>query len=326
MQGGGAISYILQHYQSSECQLRTLTRNASSPAAIKLAEKGVHVIQGDSSQREDLNKLLNGATHVFALTFSDFEKNRELDNGRLLAQTIAQTQSITHVVFSGGQRTGIDVLDVKAKIESEMREIWSQSQEAKRHLQWVLFLHSSFFYENLLTKSGTKRVHRSETDANSILFKAPLPSNLAVPMVSATDIGRAAGYALLNSDKFSDLASLLNKPQSRIEELKSIQLIGQIADGETFAERFNAASREIGQGMTATYQASGANRATLAKDLPPKEAAAIEIMYKWYESMADNAKRSADDVHNCSSRFPGVVRNIHEWMKQEGLAAIIRVL
>lgn len=318
-QGKGAIDMLLSN--NNQVIIRTMTRNVSSPEAQALMQRGVEVMSGSVHNERDLTQLLQGATHVFAVTFSDFEQGRELKSGQLLGKMISRTQSITSVVFSGGQRTGIAVLDTKADIEEELKGQIA-NEEAMNHLKFVLFLHSSFFYENLITKTGTKRVFK--TDDGSIVFKAPLPKDLSVPMVSSYDIGRAAGYAFLYPDKFQSYAAVGRSQSVKLFQAQPIQLVGQVASGDTFAEQFTLQSKDLG--LAATYEASGANRTTLSQQLPPKEAAALELMYQWFEKMADQTKDSHKNVDLCSKLFPGIVRNVHHWMKDEGHSKILKLL
>jgi hypothetical protein len=51
--------------------------------------------------------------------------------------------------YSGGERTGLPFLDVIYKIEQYARSL---------QLPFAVFLHTVFFYENLITKKGSKRV------------------------------------------------------------------------------------------------------------------------------------------------------------------------
>ena len=318
-QGKGVIDALLASTGTNrKIEIRTMTRNNSSLEAKALMARGVQVLSGSVGDERALARFMDGVTHVFAVTFSDFEQGRELASGKLLAKVIERTDSVSSVVFSGGQRTGIDVLDTKSKIEDEMRTVFA-SQRSLSHLRRVLFLHSSFFYENLLTKVGTKRVF--SLDDGSVLFKAPLPKDISIPMVSSYDIGRAAAYAFLHPEEL--------EPYSRIDSttvqngaltVPPIRLVGQVADGDTFVKHFSALT-----GKVARYEPSGASRETLAKQLPPKEAAALELMYQWFEKMAHQAIEGEADMTLCRQVFPDIVRNVSEWMK-EGKSKILDLI
>lgn len=53
------------------------------------------------------------------------------------------------VVVSGGERIGVDAMDNKANIEEYLRSL---------PLPKVVYLHTAFFFENVATKRGTRRV------------------------------------------------------------------------------------------------------------------------------------------------------------------------
>ncbi len=54
------------------------------------------------------------------------------------------------MVFSGGERIGVDAMDNKAKIEESLRALPLPGK--------LVVLHTAFFYENVATKRGTRRV------------------------------------------------------------------------------------------------------------------------------------------------------------------------
>jgi hypothetical protein len=72
--------------------------------------------------------------------------------GRNLGDAAAAAH-VPLVVFSGGERIGVDAMDNKIKIEEYLRGLpWAESK-AK-----LVVLHTAFFYENVATKRGTRRV------------------------------------------------------------------------------------------------------------------------------------------------------------------------
>lgn len=93
---------------------------------------------------------------------------------------------------SGGEKTGIPFLDVKHEIEMYIRSL---------KLPYNVFLHTCYFYENLVSKGGNKRVQADSE--HGLIFSTPLPKDLPIPMISAFDIGRIAAEVLMNPDKFT---------------------------------------------------------------------------------------------------------------------------
>jgi hypothetical protein len=64
-----------------------------------------------------------------------------------------------------------------------------------------VYLHTAFFYENVATKRGTKRVRvtRDPQDGHvtQYAFSIPLLQDMRIPFISPMDIGRVAATVLL---------------------------------------------------------------------------------------------------------------------------------
>ncbi len=83
-----------------------------------------------------------GVYGVFGMTFSDFEGGTEYQTGVNLAD-MAKDNDIQHLVFSGGEHTGIPFLDVKYNIEQVRRIaiIWISILTS---IKWSLLLSFTF--------------------------------------------------------------------------------------------------------------------------------------------------------------------------------------
>lgn len=138
---------------------------------------------------------------MFGMTFTSFdEKDKELEQGKVLADAIKR-HNISNFVFrfilrnflmnSGGEHIDVPFLDTKHEIELYMRSL---------NLNHAVYLHTAFFYENLIVKKGMKRVNST---ANEILFTGGLPRQLKIPMIAVEDIGRIAAFILMNMQNFS---------------------------------------------------------------------------------------------------------------------------
>lgn len=207
-QGGAAIDYLVSGAHGlriPEENIRILTRNLSSEASRRLLEKhpGLKLIEGSHHDPQALDRLLKGAHGVFGITFSDPRPGFEFKAGVALAEAVARHRdTITTFVFSGGMRTGIEGLDVKADIQQVLLQqlgdsaASSSKEEPPRSIPCQTYLHTSFFYENIVLKGSSLRV---SLEGDSYVFRAPLDSNLTVPMVSSMDIGRVAGHILLHT-------------------------------------------------------------------------------------------------------------------------------
>ncbi len=95
-QGKGVIDALLASTGTNrKIKMRTMTRNNSSQEAKALTARGVQVMSGSVGDARALLRFLDGVTHVFAVTFSDFEQGRELASGKqLLAKVIERTDSV----------------------------------------------------------------------------------------------------------------------------------------------------------------------------------------------------------------------------------------
>lgn len=144
LQGSGCLKDL---QASGRFRLRTVTRNAKSAAAQALAAQGVEVLQGTLLDRPFLDQAMAGVAALFLATFSDHD-GTEVTQGKNLGDA-AVAAGVPLVVFSGGERIGVDAMDNKIKIEEYLRGL---------PLRKAVYLHTAFFYENLATKRGTRRV------------------------------------------------------------------------------------------------------------------------------------------------------------------------
>ena len=120
-QGGAAARHLL----AGGWRLRGLTRNLKGPAATRLAAAGVELVEGDMSDPAALDRLVQGAHGLYAVT--DFFRNglaREVEQGRLLAAAAARA-GVRHLVFPSvalsDQRTGIPYFEAKVAIEQHVQ-------------------------------------------------------------------------------------------------------------------------------------------------------------------------------------------------------------
>lgn len=121
-QGGAAARHLLA---AGGWRLRGLTRDAKRSAAARLADAGVELVEGDMSDAAALDRLVQGAYGLYAVT--DFFRNglvREVEHGRLLAGAAARA-GVRHIVFPSvalsEQRTGIPYFEAKVAIEQHVR-------------------------------------------------------------------------------------------------------------------------------------------------------------------------------------------------------------
>jgi len=210
-------------------------------------------------------------------------------------------------VIIGGMRTGIEGLDVKADIEDMLIKTLTTidddgDSKKMRPVPCQVYLHTSFFYENLVVKGPSMRVFRESTP-NSFVFRAALPSNISVPMVSSEDIGRSAASILLRTRSLSSSeqsvlgwCGRVDQRHSRVKSEKTrsdssarhpysvhqVPLIGDVVSGPAFAKEFaQTVSNQDHQKQRfeARYEAVPL---TAMKGLDPRDLERLQRMYDWY--------------------------------------------
>ena len=288
MQGGAVIDLLLESGISPSSNIRTLTRNASSPAAKRLSvKKDIEVVEGSQDignvedpaymqKVEELKsvywQLLDGAECVFALTFTQYDDGtREKRLGEILFESIAASPSIKLVVFSGGERTGIHLLDAKADIEDIGRQVL-RSTDIR-----CVFLHSSFFMENILIKGKHKR-YRS-LSAKHYELSLPLPIDRRIAMISAWDIGNIAAKLLLN--RFLENSG---------QPFDSFQIVGDIVSPQSFLQSIKASLPEFEFDYRQTHfdelkEAMGEAQTTLVRQ-----------MYEAYYNQNSNEENTREQI------------------------------
>lgn len=296
-QAAAALDRILSEREDVTAlwTLRCLTRNPDSPSVRHLEALGVNIITsthtstGSPPSTAMLDQLLGGATALFLVTYSSFgSPDGELQEARAWGEAAVQ-HGVRVVVFSGGPRSGIAPLDAKADVEDHLRTL---------PLARAIFVHSSFFFENLVAKGGEPRlaacslrddaarrggarhdrhvvdqsVDASDGDNEgassgrdsavvaSVTFTNPLPPDLPVVMHSAADIGVAAAIAILQPARF--------------RSGQQVRVVGSRCTPSQFARAFTDAT-----GADATYsqmELSVLERAVFPDD--PAAGAAVSVM------------------------------------------------
>ncbi|GAB5033289.1 Hypothetical protein NocV09_01300300 [Nannochloropsis oceanica] len=275
--------------------MRTITRNARSKPAVALAAQGVELYQGTLLDRPFLDKAMAGVDVLFLATFSDHD-GTELRQGKNLGNA-AVAAGVQRVVFSGGERIGVDTMDNKIKIEEYLRTL---------PLPHVVYLHTAFFFENVATKRGTKRVRVTRDPRQGHItqytFSIPLLQDMRIPFISPTDIGRVAATVLL--------APITQFPSGSI-----LPIAGDVLSPREFV---SAVARLTG--AKATYTQLSLD---FFRRLPIPGAELIVQMYEWYHAGCPGEGHSRDPA--ATRALCTHVRNVEEWLQSDGLALIDRM-
>ncbi|MBK7860333.1 MAG: NmrA/HSCARG family protein [Archangiaceae bacterium] len=189
-QGGAAVERLLarQRYR-----LVALTRDAASPKARALAERGVQVEQGDLLDPAALHRIFTGAHGVFGVTqpwSADYKKvdaAGEVQQGKNLIDACVKC-SVKHLVLSTAMQledkpTGLPHLDSKQDIERHLRATPAP----------FTLLRPGTFIENIgLPFFAVKRGK----------LRGFVDSDAKLPFMSAHDVGEAAAVAFDAPDRW----------------------------------------------------------------------------------------------------------------------------
>jgi uncharacterized protein YbjT (DUF2867 family) len=173
---GGAVAFNLLDRGHD---VRALTRNPESPAALALVEEGAELISADFDDPAALTAAMEDVHGVFAMS-TPFEGgvDTEIAQGKALALA-AHDAGVRHFVYTsvaGADRdTGIPHFDSKWQIEQYIRSIGVPYTV----LAPVYFMENVFFPDVL---AGIKQG----------VFASPLPPDRLLQQVAVADIGRFA--------------------------------------------------------------------------------------------------------------------------------------
>src|SRR5712671_7170711 len=116
-QGGAVVEALLTRGH----QVRALTRNPASPAAIRLREQGVEIAVGDFTDHDSLVRAIRGADAVYAMS-TPYEQGPENETAQGITMTdAAKAAGVAHLisssVASANRATGIPHFDSKYAVE-----------------------------------------------------------------------------------------------------------------------------------------------------------------------------------------------------------------
>lgn len=201
---GGAVARELL---SRGYQVRALTRNPGQPAAAALAALGADVVQGNYDDTESLQRAMEGATGVFAVTdFWEHGKAREIEHGRALIAA-AEDSGVGHFVFSSvagaDDDTGLAHFDSKLEIEQTLAD----SDLAYTVLRPVEFM-DNWRYAREALMNGQ--------------YINPRSANQPHQWIAASDIGFFAAEAFDNPDTWTGRVVEIAGDELTLRELVAV--------------------------------------------------------------------------------------------------------
>jgi uncharacterized protein YbjT (DUF2867 family) len=193
-QGGGVVRALLDQ---QDWQVRAVTRNARSKAALRLAELGCDVVEADLITPATLLEALQGSYGVFAVTnfWDRATRMGEFEQGRNLVHAARET-GIQHFIWStlpdyqalsGGKYT-VPHFTSKARVDTEVK-----TAGFRHHT----FVEAPFYFQNFLTLHAPRK-----TPDGRELWRYPADKHKCrFPCGDIEDLGKIVAAALNQPEK-----------------------------------------------------------------------------------------------------------------------------
>jgi len=183
---GGAVVDALTSGEHGTFTVYGLTRDKESEAARALSERGVVVVEGDTTDEDRMAALCTGMDGVFVVT-TPYEAGvpSELEQGRVLINAAADAGA--HVVFTSAAgsflQIGVPFVDSKHVVEQNCYD-----REMRRTI-----VRPVYFMQNFEAMAEAIR------DGELAL---PLAPDVELELVDAADVGRIAATAFADPVAF----------------------------------------------------------------------------------------------------------------------------
>ncbi len=182
-QGGAVVEALLTRGH----QVRALTRNPASPAAIRLREHGVEIAVGDFTDHDSLVRAIRGADAVYAMS-TPYEQGAEKEIAQGMTITdAAKAAGVAHFIYSSvasaNRATGISHFDGKYAVE--------------KHLQAsgvpYTVVAPVFFMENLLQPWMLSSLRQGK-------LAMAMPASRSLQQITVADIGAFVAAVIERND------------------------------------------------------------------------------------------------------------------------------
>jgi uncharacterized protein YbjT (DUF2867 family) len=173
---------VLRHLVACRFPVRVLTRDPESERARQISSAGIEVARADLTDRESLDRALDGVDGVFSMA-TPFQQglDAEVAQGTTLGDA-AKAAGVRHYVYSSvgaaERDTGIPHFETKWRIEQHLRDLELP----------LTILRPVWFYENF-NSYGMQQVG----DAYEI--RRPMRPQTRLQMIAADDVGAFVALA-----------------------------------------------------------------------------------------------------------------------------------
>ena len=224
-QGGGVVRALLDQ---QDWQVRAVTRNARSQAALRLAESGCEIAEADLNTPATLFEALQGSYGLFAVTnfWDRATRMGEFEQGRNLVHA-AKESGIQHFIWStlpdyqalsGGKYT-VPHFTSKARVDTEVK-----TAGFRHHT----FVEAPFYFQNFLTLHAPRKTPdgrerwRYPADKDKCRFPSGDIKELGKIVAAALNQPEKVGngqYLALASDYlcWQDLVDILNAQGHKLD-------------------------------------------------------------------------------------------------------------
>lgn len=199
-QGGSVIKCVLHDPElSRQYRIRAVTRDPSKPAAQALQQEGVDLVQGDVDDAASIQKALENAHTVFAVTLTVYDdqiKTREIAQGKALAD-VAVAAGVQYFIYStvpyagrisNGKYQHVDQFDSKAEVEEYIR---------------TLPLKSSFFAPGSFMQNFRSSLAPRPVGDGTYAISSFVKPQTQIPLIEvAADSGKYVGAILADPEKY----------------------------------------------------------------------------------------------------------------------------
>lgn len=227
-QGGGLVDAVLAD-PDGPFRVRAITRSATAPKAVALADRGAEVVEASLEDEDSLLKAFEGAHGVFVVTnfWESFSADVELAQAARAARAV-KAAGVAHVVWSTLEDTR-GVLDGRVPVLQERYTVphFDAKAEADEFFRAsgvpTTFLRTTFYWDNLAEHFKPQRGEDGKLVLTLPMGEAKLPG------IASEDIGRTAHGVFLAGDKHQDSV---------------VSIAGEHLTGVEYAEAFAAALGE----------------------------------------------------------------------------------
>ncbi|QKV73592.1 NmrA/HSCARG family protein [Amycolatopsis sp. Hca4] len=203
-QGGGLVRAILDD-PDGPFAARAVTRNADSPKARALAERGAEVVEATLDDEESLRKAFEGAHGAYVVT--NFWESMSADVELAQAATAARAAKgagVAHVVWSTLEDTRevIPVADRRVPVLQDRYTVPHFDAKAEADAFFrdsgvpTTYLRSTFYWEGFTQGSGPVR-----GEDGRLVLTLPI-GEARLPGIAAEDIGRTADGVFAAGDEY----------------------------------------------------------------------------------------------------------------------------